>query len=414
METREADAGRARAARRSSSPSSRSATIEELARAGRARPRSRSPPTRASRAAPTPERAVEAGACALAGIKLSKVGGPEEAIAIAEVLPCLPLQRPRRPGRDRRRRPGRADPRARREVPASPTASPPSASSPRRSPRSSASCGTACSIRPRVPASGSRSTRRRCRPTGSSLTGVSVPSGKRRDGPDQRQHRARLGLRRGAGPLRGAPRGALPRLALDPARGGALAPAGDRGDRDRRRALRRLLRARRRAGDRRAGGDPLHLGHRGRQLPPGDLRGRRVGGAADRADRRPPAGAARDRRRADDRPAQALRLRGALVLRGRHPRGRRRRAAPLPLDRLPGLRRRPRRAAPGPGPPQPRPGASRWRRSPIGGGRHRHRPARARGARRAAADRGDADRPRALGLPARGGRQAHRRGDRPA
>ena len=33
------------------------------------------------------ERAAGAGACALAGIKLSKVGGPEEAIAIAEVLP---------------------------------------------------------------------------------------------------------------------------------------------------------------------------------------------------------------------------------------------------------------------------------------------------------------------------------------
>jgi o-succinylbenzoate synthase len=33
------------------------------------------------------ERAAGAGACALAGIKLSKVGGPEEAISIAEVLP---------------------------------------------------------------------------------------------------------------------------------------------------------------------------------------------------------------------------------------------------------------------------------------------------------------------------------------
>ena len=33
------------------------------------------------------ERAVSLGACDLAGIKLSKVGGPEEAIAIAEVLP---------------------------------------------------------------------------------------------------------------------------------------------------------------------------------------------------------------------------------------------------------------------------------------------------------------------------------------
>lgn len=33
------------------------------------------------------ERAVSLGACAFAGVKLSKVGGPEEAIAIAEVLP---------------------------------------------------------------------------------------------------------------------------------------------------------------------------------------------------------------------------------------------------------------------------------------------------------------------------------------
>ena len=43
----------------------------------------------------------------------------------------------------------------------------------------------------------------------------------------------------------------------------------------------------------------------------------------------------------DDRPAQALRRRGALVLRGRDTRGRRRRPAALPLGRLPGLRRRP-------------------------------------------------------------------------
>ncbi len=34
------------------------------------------------------ERAAEAGACAMTGIKLSKVGGPEEAISIAEVLPA--------------------------------------------------------------------------------------------------------------------------------------------------------------------------------------------------------------------------------------------------------------------------------------------------------------------------------------
>jgi o-succinylbenzoate synthase len=34
------------------------------------------------------ERAAEMGACSMTGIKLSKVGGPEEAIAIAEVLPA--------------------------------------------------------------------------------------------------------------------------------------------------------------------------------------------------------------------------------------------------------------------------------------------------------------------------------------
>jgi L-alanine-DL-glutamate epimerase-like enolase superfamily enzyme len=33
------------------------------------------------------ERALKMGACGLAGVKLSKVGGPEEAIEIAEVLP---------------------------------------------------------------------------------------------------------------------------------------------------------------------------------------------------------------------------------------------------------------------------------------------------------------------------------------
>lgn len=35
------------------------------------------------------ERAVGMGACDMAGVKLSKVGGPEEAIEIAEILPCF-------------------------------------------------------------------------------------------------------------------------------------------------------------------------------------------------------------------------------------------------------------------------------------------------------------------------------------
>ena len=163
----------------------------------------------------------------------------------------LCLQRPRRAGRDRGRGPGRADAERARAAVAWLTGSPPSASSPRRSPRSSASCATGCSTHPRARASASRSTRRRSTPTGSSARVLASPDAR---GPHQRQHRPCLGLRRGAGPLRAAARGRLPRLALDAAGAGALAPAGDRGERDRRRALRRLLRARRRPGKRRAGG----------------------------------------------------------------------------------------------------------------------------------------------------------------
>ena len=85
---------------------------------------------------------------------------------------------------------------------------------------------------------------------------------------------------------------------------------------------RRLLRARHGQGERPAGGRDLHLRHRRGQPPP--RRGRGLGGAraADRADRRPPARAARGRRRAGDRPAQALRERRQVVRRGRHPRAR--------------------------------------------------------------------------------------------
>ena len=90
--------------------------------------------------------------------------------------------------------------------------------------------------------------------------------------------------------------------------------------------------------------------------------------------------------------------------------GRRRRPAALPLGRLPGACRRPGRAAPRPGSPQP--ALARAARTDRRRGRgHRDRSAGARGSRRATADRGDADRPGALGLPPRRGRRAHRRRD---
>ena len=128
--------------------------------------------------------------------------------------------------------------------------------------------------------------------------------------------------------------------------------------------------------------------------------------------RRPAAGAARDRRRPDDRPDQALRLGGALVLRSRHPRRRRRGPAALPLDRLPRLRRGARRDAARPRPPQP-PLARAAGADPGRGRGDRHRPAGARGSRGPAADRGDArstssPRPFLLEEVA----EAHRRRDR--
>ena len=125
------------------------------------------------------------------------------------------------------------------------------------------------------------------------------------------------------------------------------------------------------------------------------------------ADGRPPAGAAGHRCGPDDRPDQALRVLGALVLRSRDPRRRRRRAAPFPLDRLPGGRRRPRGTTPRARPPEPAlAGAAR---PGPGQGRGDRRRARAGGPGRAPADRRHPDRPRAVGFPPRGGRQAHRR-----
>ena len=97
----------------------------------------------------------------------------------------------------------------------------------------------------------------------------------------------------------------------------------------------------------RPGGGHLHLRDGGGQPRAGGDRGLPGAGAADRPHRRPAARAARGRRRADDRPGQALRRRGQVVLRGR--RARRHAGAPAldPHARLPGVLDRARPAAPG-------------------------------------------------------------------
>ena len=101
--------------------------------------------------------------------------------------------------------------------------------------RASASSATASSTCPTAQASASSSTR----------TALSTPPGIAfgADGPDQSQHRARLGTRRGARALRRRAGGDLPGVALDARRAGAPARAGDRDDERRRRALGRVLRA---------------------------------------------------------------------------------------------------------------------------------------------------------------------------
>ena len=96
-------------------------------------------------------------------------------------------------------------------------------------------------------------------------------------------------------------------LARDPAAAGVVA---------RGRAVLRVLRARPGQGDRPAGRRHGHVGHRGGRAGPGRARGAGGPGPPARADGRPPGGAARGRRRPDDRPAQALRIGGEVVLRG--------------------------------------------------------------------------------------------------
>ena len=188
-------------------------------------------------------------------------------------------------------------------------------------------------------------------------------------------------LRRRAASLRRRGRVHLARIALDAAGPEPRARRPDPGHLARRRALRGLLRARPRPGDRPPRGPGLHVGDGGRQLRAGGHRGRRGRRPADRPDRRPPAGAARRRRRPDDRPDQAVRVGGEVVLRGRHARRDAGAAALDPPARVPracgGARRAPRARAP------------QRRAARAAGARHAagRRARRRRSARRRAVDR---------------------------
>ena len=81
----------------------------------------------------------------------------------------------------------------------------------------------------------------------------------------------------------------------------------------------------------------VHLGHGRGALPRRGHRGRRGRRPAAGADRRPAARAARHRRQPGHRPAQAVRGRGALVLRGRRARGPAGHGRVLALAGRPGL-----------------------------------------------------------------------------
>ena len=153
---------------------------------------------------------------------------------------------------------------------------------------------------------------------------------------DQRHPPAPARLRGRAGALRPGRRVHIAGLALDAARARAGTPLRPAHVVARRRARGRLLRPRGGQGDGKAGRGRVHERDGGRPLPAGRDRGPRGACPAHRPHGRSPARAARGRRRADDRPAQALRVGGEMVLRGRHPSGV---ARPVALDSAPGLPR---------------------------------------------------------------------------
>ena len=413
----------------SSWPSSRRATSRSWPRvrgadrrADRRRRERRQPRGRAARG--------RAGACELATVKLAKVGGIVPARAVAARAPRLPVERPRRPGGDRRGGPRRsgAPTTTARPAPARPRPRHPAPV--RRHDRlgRSASCATASCTCPTVPGSASRSTSaaleratarlargyrsRQVDPTNRNTALASAmveelarcgraPRGRSPPARARRRSRSRCG----------ASRRSRSAVIVDERSAGFFALGAAQADRPARPRCSAPRAPRRRT-----------------SIPPSaEADEAAVPLIVLTADR--PAGAARDRRRADDRPAEALRVGGALVLRGRHPRCRRRRAAPLPLRRLPRLRGGPGRAPARAGAPQrrlARPARARSRvrttsrrRSPLaleGRGerpavrrRLRATPRRGGAARRARrADRRGAAGPDRLRAPARS-RPARRR-----
>ena len=294
------------------------------------------------------------------GVKLSKVGGPEAAIEIAEVLPSYLSSALDGPVGIAAAAQVAQTLRARQEAAAaSPTASPPSDCSPRRSPRPSASCATATAPPARGPGLGVEIDEEALAgpPALACVSTLSLHSRRSRPLPVDPtngntalasafvEELARCGLRHA--------------VVSPGSRSTPLAVALWRQPEievtvivDERSAGFFALGAAQASGD--AGGDALHLGHGGGQLPPGGLRGRRVGAAADRADaptgRRSCAGSAPARRSTrSSSTATAVRWFCEVGTHAADDDG----PAPLPLGRLPGLRRGARRDPPRARPPQP-------------------------------------------------------------
>ena len=342
------------------------------------------------------ERAVALGACASPGSSSPRSAGREAAIEIAEVLPAYVSSALDGPvgiaaAAQVAQTLGET---ARRSGQVSPTASPPSASSRRRSPRSSASCATGCCTRPPGPGLGRRDRRGGAR-RAPALADVLRSYGRKSDiGPAMDPTNANTAL--ASAFVEELARGGLRQAVISPgSRSTPLAVALWRQPEievtvivDERSAGFFAL------GAAQASGEPVALlctsGTAAANFHPAMCEADESGMPLVVLTRRPAARAARDRRRADDRPDQALRLLGALVLRSRHPR--RPTTTACSTTARPPAGRSPRPAASRDRAPSTStcPGASRWHRFPSRGRSPRPTRWRSKGRDGPAADGGDA------------------------